>query len=163
MLAACAGLPPKTEILQRTDGFKARTVAVAVLTGDEGANVKAGRALEDAARRAGLTAVSLLEDDAGLAGTALSLDSLSDPRVLAQVRAATGADAVVLLTYEPGEASARIDALDAQSGDAVLRATVTPRGAPFTGAAQAAAAASGALSTLAGRPLAERLDDLPVP
>jgi hypothetical protein len=162
-LAACAGLPPRTEILAKTDGFKAQAVAVAALTGDERGDVLAARALADAARRAGLRATSLQDPEAGLAGTAISLDTLSDPRLLAQVRAATGADAVVLLTYEAGGASIRLDALDAQSGDSVLRATLTPRGAPFADAPAAARAAESVLATLAGRPAAARLDDLPTP
>jgi hypothetical protein len=162
-LSACVGLPPKTDILERTEGFKAQTVAVAALTGDDRGDVAAAHALADAARGAGLHASSLEDAEAGLAGTAISLDTLSDPRLLAQIRAATGADAVVLLTWQAGGASARLDALDAQSGDSVLRATLTPRGAPFADAKAAARAAEGALSTLAGRPPQAHLDDLPVP
>lgn len=156
-------MPPKTDILARNTSFKARVVAVAALTGGGREDALAARALVDAARRAGLTATSLDESDAGLAGTPISLDALSDPRVLAQVRAATGADAVVLLTYEPGGASARIDALDAASGDSVLRATLTPRSGVFSDAPDAARSAFAALATLAGRPPTARLDDIPEP
>lgn len=162
-LSACAALPPRTDILARNAGFKARVVAVAVLAGGGREEALAARALADAARRAGLKATSLDESDAGLAGTPMSLDALSDPRVLAQVRAATGADAVVLLTYEAGGAPARLDALDAATGDSVLRATLTPRAGAFTGAAEAARAAFAALATLAGRPPTARLDDIPEP
>lgn|GEM_PF-1814801 len=160
-LCACAGLPPKTDIRERSKGFKAQSVAVAALTGDERGDVAAARALADAARRAGMTARSLQDPEAGLAGTAFSLDVLSDPRLLAQIRATTGADAVVLLTYQPGGREARFDALDARSGDSVMRAVITPRGAPFANAAQAADAARAALTALAGKTESLRVDDIP--
>jgi len=163
-LAGCAALPPKLVILSRSRAFRAQAVAVAALTGDDARDPEVSRALARAAEGAGLRASSLEEADAVLAGAAISLDTVSDPRTLAQIRRSTGADAVVLLSFDPGLASAQLSVLDAQTGDAVLRATIKPRGAALSGYDEAAQAAGSALSALTGRPAAAaRLDDIPVP
>jgi hypothetical protein len=161
-LAACAAFPPKVELQSRARGFRAQSAAVAALTGAPEKDPAVSRALARAARSAGLRAVSLEEADGVLAGTEISLDSLSDPRTLAQLRKATGADIAVFLGVDPAGVSAQLTVIDTLSGDAVLRAIIRPRGKTMT-PEEAAQAASGPLSTLSGRGVAARFDEIPVP
>jgi hypothetical protein len=162
-LAACAGLPPKLVILSRSKAFRAQTVAVAALTGDEAKDPQVSRALVKAAEGVGLRAYSLEEADQVLAGAAISLDTVSDPRTLAQIRRSTGADAVVLLSFEAGLSGASLSVLDAQTGDSVMRASIAPRAEKLDGYEETAQSAGSALSALTGRSAAARLDDIPVP
>jgi len=161
-LAACAAFPPKIELQSRARGFRAQSAAVAARTGQPERDATVSRELARAAQSAGLRAVSLDEADGVLAGTAISLDSLTDPRVLAQLRRSTGADVAVFLGVDPEGRSAQLTAIDTLSGDTVLRAIIRPRGKSFSAEA-AAEAAAGPLSTLSGRAVAPRLDEIPVP
>ncbi len=161
IFAACAALPPRTDLLYQARGWRARVVATAAQAGGGRDDEAAGAALAQAARRAGLRAGSLNDPAAGLPGLPLTLDSLSDPRTLARVREVSGADAVVLLRWSAGASEAELAAIDARTGDVVLRARLVSRAGPFADGAAAGAAAQEALSSLAGRETAPRLDDLP--
>jgi len=161
-VAGCAMLPPRTEILSRSPSFKAQTVVVAAFGADPAADPEVSRALAAAARSAGLRALPLEAMSAALPGAVVSPDVLCDPRTLTELRRSSGVDAVVLVALDPSGTSARLTALDARTGDAVLRATLRPRGESFTGAAQIAQAAAAAIAELSSAPPA-RLEDLPVP
>lgn len=161
LLAAC-GAPERQETLSRSPSFRARTVAVAATRGARGKGVAISRALVSRLEGLGLTASNLEESDSVLAGSALSLEAARSPRLLDEIRRATGADAVVFLSLDPSWRSLEISALDARTGDAVLRAAAHPRGDAFADAAEIADAAARALSPLAAErrtPKATRPDD----
>ena len=94
-----------------------------------------------------------------------------NPRLLDEIRRATGADAIVFLSLDPSWRALEISALDARTGDAVLRSAAHPKSAAFEGAGEIADAAARALSSLAGerravrtsRPDEPPLDELPLP
>lgn len=105
-----------------------------------------------------------------MAGTALDPESALNPGLLDEIRRATGADAVILLALDPEWSSAEVYAMDARTGEAVLRKTAKPRGAVFTNPAEVAAAAARELAPLAARRKApkatkadEPMEEIPLP
>jgi hypothetical protein len=169
LLAGC-GLGDRREELSRAPSFRARTVAVAATRGARGKGMEISRELVARLEGLGLNASALEESDSVLAGSAIGLEAARNPRLLDEIRRATGADAVVFLSLDPSWRSLEVSALDARSGDAVLRSAAHPRGDAFAGAAEIAEAASRALSPLATERRAPRatgtdapVDELPLP
>ncbi|MDD5305451.1 MAG: hypothetical protein PHS14_20315 [Elusimicrobia bacterium] len=161
LLGSCAP-SERNDVLSNSPSFRARTVAVAATRGARGKGVEISRALVSRLESAGLTASALEESDSVLAGSALSLEAARSPRLLDEIRRATGADAIVFLSLDPSWRSLEISALDARTGDAVLRSAAHPRGDAFASASEIADAAARALSPLAAErraPKATRPDD----
>lgn len=169
LLAGC-GTGDRREELSRAPSFRARTIAVAATRGARGKGVEVSRALVARLEGLGLKASALEESDSVLAGSAIGLEAARNPRLLDEIRRATGADAVVFLSLDPSWRSLEVSALDARSGDAVLRSAAHPRGDAFADAAEVAEAAARALSPLASERRAPRAtrsdvpaDELPLP
>lgn len=164
LLASCAG-PGSDDVLSRAPSFRARTVAVAATRGSRGKGVEISRELVRRLETLGLTASALEDSDSVLAGSALSLEAAANPRLLDEIRRATGADAVVFLALDPNWSSLDVSALDARTGDAVLRSAAHPKNTAFADPAEVAAAAARALSPLAAErraPKASRPDEPPI-
>lgn len=169
LLAAC-GAAERQESLSRSPSFRARTVAVAATRGARGKGVEISRALVRRLESLGLTASALEESDSVLAGSAIGLEAARNPRLLDEIRRATGADAVVFLSLDPAWRGLEVSALDARTGDAVLRSVAHPRGDAFADSAEVADAASRALAPLASerrgakatRP-GDPVDEIPLP
>lgn len=169
LLAAC-GTGERHDALSRAPSFRARAVAVAATRGARGKGVEISRALVSRLEAAGLTAAALEESDSVLAGSAIGLEAARNPRLLDEIRRATGADAVVFLSLDPGWRALEISALDVRTGDAVLRSAAHPRADAFADAAEVADAAARALSPLSAERRAPRatrpddpVDELPFP
>jgi len=146
-------------------------VAVAATRGARGKGVEISRALVKRLEALGLTASALEDSDSVLAGAALGLEAAMNKHLLDEIRRATGADAIVFLTLDPEWRALEISALDARTGEAVLRSAARPRGDAFASAQEIADAAARALASLAAerrRPKASRpneppLDEIPLP
>ena len=170
VLSACAGGSGRVETTSKELAFRAKVLAIGAVRGAGGAKALAlSRELARRLQAGGIRTVSLEESDSVLAGSVLSLDVAADPRVLDEVRRATGADGIVFLTLDPGWKTLDVAVLDAATGEAVLRATARPRGDAFASPEEAASAAAEALSALApdrqraAAAAKEQTDDLPVP
>ncbi len=169
LLGACASGSGRVETLSQAPSFRATALAVAPARGTGPLRARLARALTSRLQAGGLRAVDLESSDSVLAGSALGLDVASDPRVLAEIRRATGADAVVFVTADPGWASLDVQVLSAETGDPVLRAVARPRGSAFEDVDEAAAAAAEAVSALSAEHVrvkaaaAELGDEIPVP
>ena len=170
-LSACAAGTGRVNTASSAPSFRAKSVAVASVRGGRSKGVDVARALASRLERGGMRSAALEESDSVLAGSALGLEIASDPRVLAEVRRATGADAIVFLTLDPGWRSLDVSALDLATGDPVLRATVRPKGDAFQTPDEVAAAAAEALSglspghkrQLSAGATGDALDEIPVP
>lgn len=167
LLGACA-TPGEGQLLRPS--FRARRVVLGAVRGARGKGVEISRALVARLGAEGLEAVSLEESDSVLAGSEVSLDAAMNPRLLAEIRRATDADALIFLSLDPAWRSLEISALDAGTGDAVLRAAAHPRGDAFADADEIAVAASHPLSALSSARRAPRasaaddpLDEIPLP
>ncbi len=168
---ACASFAPgrRVEVLSRAPSFRARALAIATTRGAQGGGARFADALARRLQEGGLRAVALEDSDSVLAGSALGLDVAANPRVLAEIKRATGADAIVFAAFDPGRTGLAVTVLDATSGEAVLRAAARPRGAAFASMDEAAAAAARALIPLSrDRPRAAAAadpsyGDLPMP
>lgn len=161
LFAACAPAE-RSDTLSSSPSFRARTVAVAATRGSRGKGVEISRALVKRLEALGLTASALEESDSVLAGSALGLEAAMNPRLLDEIRRATGADAIVFLALDPSWRALEIQALDARTGDAVLRSVAHPRADAFSDPAEISDAAARALSPLAAErraPTAHRPDD----
>jgi hypothetical protein len=168
-LSACALGTGRVEILSQAPSFRAKVLAIAATRGAGPKGVELSRALARRLEAGGIRTAALEESDSVLAGSALGLDVASDPRVLAEIRRATGADGIVFLTLDPNWRALDVSVLDAVTGDAVLRATARPSGEAFETAEDAAAAAAEALSGLAperrkaAAAALNKSDEIPVP
>lgn len=170
LLAACSS-SERADTLSGSPSFRARAVAVAATRGSRGKGVEISRALVKRLEDAGLSASALEEADSVLAGSAVGLEAAANPRLLDEIRRATGADAVVFLSLDPSWRSLDVSALDARTGDAVLRSAAHPRGDAFSGPAEIAEAAARALAPLAAERRKARpsragepaVDELPLP
>jgi hypothetical protein len=161
LLISCAP-SERNDTLSNSPSFRARTVAIAATRGSRGKGVEISRALVSRLEALGLTASSLEESDSVLAGSALGLEAAMSPRLLDEIRRATGADAIVFLSLDPSWRALEIQALDARTGDAVLRSVANPRGDAFANTSEIADAAARALASLAAErraPKAHRPDD----
>ncbi len=146
-------------------------MAVAATRGSRGKGVEISRLLVKRLESEGLSASALEDSDSVLAGSALGLEAAMNPRLLDEIRRATGADAVVFLSLDPTWRTLDISALDARTGDAVLRSVAHPRGDAFASSAEIATAAARALSSLAAErrtpkathPDDPTTDDIPLP
>lgn len=168
VLSACALSPVRVEVQSLEPFFKAHVAAIGAVHGVEGnMDERVIRKLIPRLRALGIKAVSLQDSDSVLAGSSLGLDVAGDPRVLAEVRRATSADTVVILTLAPGGRSLDVVALDAAGGDAMLRAAARPKTGTLVSVDDIAAAAAQALSAVApGRRAAaarEKAQELPPP
>jgi len=169
LLAACVEAE-RNDALSNFPAFRARTATVAATRGARGKGVDISRALVKRLEILGLPASALEESDSVLAGSALGLEAAMNPRLLDEVRRATGADAIIFLSLDPTWSSLDVSALDARTGDAVLRSVARPRGDAFADAAEIADAAARALASLAAERRAPRAtrpdeptDDIPLP
>ncbi len=169
LFAACSPVSDRFDTLSAAPSFRAKSVAVAATRGARGKGVEIARALVAKLEAQGLRASALEESDSILAGSALGLETAMNPRVLDEIRRATGADAVVFLSLDPDWRSLDVSALDARTGDAVLRTAVRPRATAFAGAAEIADGAGRALAALHAerRPRPSNVDEpteeIPVP
>jgi hypothetical protein len=145
-LSACAAGSPRVSTASSAQSFRAKTVALASVVGAGAKGAEVARALAARLESGGMRASSLEEADSVLAGSALGLDIASDPRVLAEVRRATGADAIVFLTLDSGWRNLEISALDLATGEPVLRAKARPSGPNFETPDEIASAAAESLS-----------------
>lgn len=164
LLASCAPAE-RNDVLSNSPSFRARAVALAATKGARGKGVDISRALAKRLDAVGLTASALEESDSVLAGSAVGLEATLNPRLLDEIRRATGADAVVFLSLDPSWRSLEISAVDARTGDAVLRSAAHPKGDAFASPDEIAAAAARALAPLAAErraPKAFHPDDPPV-
>lgn len=147
--AACSVGRGSIQVQQGAPSFRAKTLAIAAARGAKARGPELTAELARRLEEGGIHAASLENSDSVLAGSSVGMDIASDPRVLSEVRRATGAEAVVFLTLDPGWRLLDIAVLDIETGDPVLRATARPRGAFFETPEEAAAAAADALSALA--------------
>jgi len=145
-------------------------VTIAASKGARGKGVEISRELLRRLASAGLSASSLEESDSVLAGSALEIESARSPRLLAEIRRATGADAIVFLSLDPAWRALEISVLDARTGDAVLRSAAHPRDEAFVDAPEIAEAAARILAALGAErrvPRASRadapMDEIPLP
>ena len=164
LLAACAP-GERNEALSNAPSFRARSLAVAATRGSRGKGVEISRSLVKSLDALGVPASALEESDSVLAGAAVGLEAAMNPRLLDEIRRATGADAIVFLSLDPSWRTLDVSALDVRTGDAVLRSAVHPRGEAFESPAEIAAAAARALASLVAErrtPKASRPDDPPV-
>ena len=170
LFAGCAS-SKRNDALSNSPSFRARTLAVAATRGSRGKGVEISRALVKRLEGLGLAASALEESDSVLAGAALGLEAAMNPRLLDEIRRATGADAIVFLSLDPTWHTLEISALDGRTGDAVLRSVARPRGDAFAGPPEIADAAARALSPLAAerraprasRPDEPTTDEIPLP
>lgn len=169
LLASCAE-SERNEALSNAPSFRARSLAVAATRGARGKGVEISRALVKRLDGMGLTASALEESDSVLAGSAIGLESAMNPRLLDEVRRATGADAIVFLSLDPNWRSLDVSAIDVRTGDAVLRSAAHPKGSAFASPVEIADAAARALASLAAerrRPKASGaenpIDEIPLP
>lgn len=168
-LSACAFGSDRVETLSQAPSFRAKVLAIAATRGAGAKGVELSRALARRLQAGGIRAAALEESDSVLAGSALGLDAASDPRVLAEIRRATGADGIVFMSLDPNWRTLDVSVLDAETGDVVLRAAARPSGEAFESADDAAAAAAEALSGLAperrkaAAAARGRTDEIPVP
>ena len=145
-------------------------MAVAATLGSRGKSAEISRELVKRLGAFGITASSLEESDSVLAGSAVGLDSMN-PRLLDEIRRATGADAVVFLSLDSGWNALEVSAVDARTGDAAHRSVARARGGAFTGPAAIAEAAARELAPLGAERRAPRstrpdeplLGELPLP
>jgi hypothetical protein len=167
--SACAGSSARVTTQSQAPSFRVRTLAVAAPRGAKGKDADLSRALVRRLEEGGFHAAALEDSDSVLAGSALGLDIASNPRVLAEVRSATGADAIVFLTLDPGWRVLDVAVLNLANGEPILRATARPRGAVFQTAEEAASAAAEVLSALspdkarAAAAAGAEMDEIPVP
>jgi hypothetical protein len=145
-------------------------VAVAATRGARGKGMEIARELVRRLEALGLKAAALEESDSVLAGAQVGVEAAMNPRLLAEIREITGADSVVFLTLDPSWRSLEVSAVDARSGDAVLRAPVSPKGGVFASPAEIAAGAARALAPMASERRAPRafrpddpVDEIPLP
>ena len=168
-LSACALGSGRVETQSRASSFRAKVLAIAATHGAGAKSAELSRALVRRLQAGGIKASALEESDSVLAGSALGLDIAADPRVLAEIRRATGADGVVFMTLDPNWRTLDVAVLDAATGDVVLHATARPSGESFESSEEAAAGAAEALSGLASErhkaaaAAREKTDDIPVP
>lgn len=168
LLAACAR-SERAGDPSRSSSFRARTMAVAATRGSRGKGVEISRELVYRLEASGVKASALEASDSVLAGAALGLDAAANPRVLDEVRRATGADALVFLALDPAWRGLEISVLDTRTGDAVLRSAAHPRGDVFASPGEIAQAAARALAPLTAerRPprarSGEGLEEIPFP
>lgn len=170
LLAGCS-TAERGDVLSNSPSFRARTVAVAATRGSRGKGVEISRELVKRLEALGLTASALEESDSVLAGSALGLEAAMNPRLLDEIRRATGADAVVFLSLDPTWRALEISALDARTGDAVLRSALHPRGDAFSNPQEIADAAARSLAPLAAErrapkashPDDSKTDEIPLP
>lgn len=161
VLLACAGCAPRSgrvDVLSRAPAFKPRLIAVAAPRGAGEIGGPLPGAVVAALGARGLRAVSLESSDSLSAGRGLGLRELADPAALAEARSATGADAVLFLSFTAGRRALELTVLDAARGEVGLRARALPRGRSFASAADAAQAAAHAVSAAPGG-----WDELPPP
>ncbi len=161
LLAACAPAE-RNDALSNSPSFRAKALAVAATRGARGKGVEISRELVKRLEDWGLKAAALEESDSVLAGSALELESARNPRVLDEIRRATGADAIAFLSLDPSWRTLDISALDARTGDGVLRSVAHPKGEAFASPAEIADAAARVLSTLSAvrrAPKASRPDE----
>jgi hypothetical protein len=169
VLCACAMASGRVETMSQAPSFRVKTVAIAPARGTGPIRAKLARALTARLQAGGLHAVDLESSDSVLAGSALGLDVASDPRVLAEIRRATEADAVVFLTADPAWATIDVQVISVATGDSVLRAVARPRGPAFETVDEAATASAEAVSALAGdrekvkAASTDPMDEIPVP
>lgn len=169
LLGACAMGSGRVETMSQAPSFRVKTVAVAPAKGTGPIRARLARALVARLNGGGLRAVDLESSDSVVAGSALGVDVASDPRVLAEIRRATEADAVVFLTADPLWASIDVQVISVATGDSVLRAVARPGGPAFTTVDEAAAASAEAVSALAGdrervkAASSDPMDEIPVP
>lgn len=169
LTASCAG-SGRDEALSRAPSFRAKSAAIAATRNARGKGLDVARALARRLEASGLKATALEESDSVLAGSAIGVESAINPRLLDEIRGATGAEAIVFLTLDPSWKSLEVVAVDSRSGDAVLRAPASPRGDAFASADEIAAAAARILAPIsavrrtprASRP-DEPVDELPLP
>jgi hypothetical protein len=164
LLASCA-LPERDGVLSGSPSFRAKSIAVAATRGARGQGVAISRELVRRLEAKGLPASALEESDSVLAGSAVDLESARNPRLLDEIRRATDADAIVFLSLDPFWRTLDISALDARTGDAVLRSAARPKAEAFESPAEIAAAAASALATLTAErraPKPSRPDDPPI-
>lgn len=165
-LAACSA--DRAETFARAPSFRAKTLAVAGVRGAKGKGGEIVRALCSRLEGAGLRCVDLEEADSVLAGSAVSLEAVANPRLLAEVRRATEAEGLVFLSLESSWRSLDIVVLDVRTGEAVLKAEGRPRGEAFASAEEAAAVAAEILAGLSAERrraarAADPADEIPVP
>lgn len=166
-LCACALGSARVEVLSREPSFRARTAALVSVGGIGDRGDKIASLLAKRLKSYGIKAVPIRSVDSVIAGSTLDLDVAGDPRVLAEIRRATGADSVVFVNVAPDARSLETTVLNARSGEAVLQARARPRGASFGSNDEIAAAAAQSLSSVAlGRRAAaerDRAEELPPP
>lgn len=165
-LAACAAPGRDVEVLARGPGSPVSRLAVAGVAGADAPGWSGLPRLLASALGGRFDAVAAADADTVISSAELGPGG-SSPAALAELRRATGAEAVVFATLAPGAAALELAALDARTGDVLLRVRVRPRGGPFSSPRAAADAGAAALSPLSRRrrakPSLPDEDELPPP
>lgn len=165
-LAACSS--DRVETLSRAPSFRAETLTLAGVRGAKGKNSELFRFIAARLEAAGMRFIDLESADSVLAGTSLSLETAASPRLLSEIRRATGADGVVFLSVDPSGRSLDVTVLDIRTGDSVLRSAARPSGESFSGIPEVAEAAVQSLLSLSpdrhkAVRAADPVDEIPVP
>ena len=163
LLGACAGGG------RRPAGPPVKTAATAVRD-EKGRGAEFSRAFARTLGRRGVRAASVEDSDSIGASAALGAGSLRDHRVLAEIRAATGADALLLVTLEPEGRAAELAGVDLRSGEPLLRKTLKARGSAWRDQSEFAETAAKAVAPLfavrdpvRATTADEPISDIPVP
>ncbi|OGS41523.1 MAG: hypothetical protein A2506_06500 [Elusimicrobia bacterium RIFOXYD12_FULL_66_9] len=166
VLAACSS--DRVETFSRAPAFRATVLAVAGVRGARGKGGEIVQGLASMLGSSGMRCVDLQESDSVLAGSVLSLDAVSNPRLMAEVRRATEADGLAFISMDTSWRFLEIVVLDVRNGEPVLKAEGRPRGEAFATPQEASAVAAeilGVLSQHARRAAlaTDSLDEIPVP
>ncbi|MDX6769444.1 MAG: hypothetical protein SF051_07920 [Elusimicrobiota bacterium] len=165
-LCACAGSGGRVETLSRAPSRAYARLAVAGVSapgalGGEDLPRALAAALSDR-----FEAAAAADADSVVSSAELGLSGAS-PGMLAELRRATGAEAVVFGALTRRADALELTVLDARTGDLVLRVRVRPQGEAFGSAREAAAAGAAALAPLAsgrrGKAVTPEPDELPPP
>ncbi|MDE2510849.1 MAG: hypothetical protein KGL74_06985, partial [Elusimicrobia bacterium] len=118
--AACAPGSGRVTTSSQAPSTRVKALAIATVRGAGGRGPDVARALAKRLEAGGFRATALEDSDSVLAGSVLDLDVAANPRVLAEIARATGADAVVFLTMDDGWKTLDVAVLNLAGGDPLL-------------------------------------------
>lgn len=146
--ASCTGPSGRIQTLTRAPSYRAKSFAIVSVRDPKGFGDEIIRSLTLRLETAGQRGRTLDGADSVLAGTPLSLGVAVDPRILDEIRNATGAEAVVFVAMDADWTALDLAAIDTGSGQTVLRAQGRPKGKVFLSPDEAGITAAEALAAL---------------
>lgn len=166
-LTACTAGGGRVEVLSRSPSKAITRLAVGGLSGpDSLGGEPLSRALAAALASGPFEATAASDADTVMSSAELGISGAS-PGMLAELRRATGAEAVVFGAVSGDGRSLELSVLDTRTGDLLLRARAHAAGERFATAREAAVAGAAALAPLAkgrrGRAVTPEADELPPP